>query len=239
MSALFPEGEGIFETIKTRDGIPFALHRHIARASRSAQRLGLAIPSESDIRALVAEALAASPVATQIGRLRISFFTSGEINVLHENYQRWINPARLTILDQPIDENSPLVGIKSLPYIENIDCLDRAHLAGFDDGIRFNKKGQVCESAVANLLLRIEGIWCTPNLASGCLPGITRELMIEWLDIQERAVEADELDQSDAIFLLSSLKDAQPVASLDGRELEIVADLTEQVRERMTRASVD
>lgn len=239
MSTLFPEGEGIFETIKTRDGIPFALRRHIARASRSAQRLGLAIPSESDIRALMAEVLAASPVTTQIGRLRISFFTSGEINVLHENYQRWINPARLTILDQPIDENSPLVGIKSLPYTENIDCLDRAHSAGFDDGIRFNKKGQVCESAVANLLLRIDGIWCTPNLASGCLPGITRELMIEWLDIQERAVEADELDQSDAIFLLSSLKDAQPVASLDGRELEIVADLTEQVRERMTRASVD
>lgn len=239
MSALFPEGEGIFETIKTRDGLPFALALHIARATRSAERLDLSIPSEGDIRALVAEVLAASPVTTQIGRLRVSFFTSGEINVLHENYQQWINPARLTILDWPIDENLPLAGIKVLPYTENISCLDLAHAAGFDDGIRLNKKGQVCESAVANLLLRINGTWCTPNLASGCLPGITRELMIEWFGIQERAIELGDLAQTDAIFLLSSLKDVQPVASLDGRELEIVADLTEQVRERMAQASID
>lgn len=235
MSALFPGGEGIFETIKTRDGIPFALSRHIARASRSAQRLDLSIPSESDIRALVAEVLATSPVTTQIGRLRVSFFTSGEVSVLHENYQRWINPARLTILDQPIDENVGLVGIKALPYTENIDCLDRAHSAGFDDGIRLNKKGQVCESAVANLLLRINGQWCTPNLASGCLPGITRELAIEWPGIQERVVEAHDLDRSDAIFLLSSLKDAQPVSSLNGRLLEIDSDLMAQMADRMAQ----
>lgn len=239
MTALFPEGEGIFETIKTREGLAFALTRHIARAVRSAQRLNLSIPSESDIREAISFELIRSPVMTEIGRLRVSFFTSGEITVLHENYQQWINPARLTILDRPIDENAERVGIKALPYTENISCLDLAHARGFDDGIRLNKKSQVCESAVANLLLRINGIWCTPNLASGCLPGITRELAIEWFGIQERVIELGDLAETDAIFLLSSLKDAQPVALLDGRELEIVLDLADQVRERMAHPLVD
>lgn len=235
MKTLFPEGDGIFETLKTSDGLPFALSRHIARATRSARKLNLPIPSESDIREAISWELSQSAITTPVGRLRVSFSTAGEIAVVHENYQRWNFPARVTIIDSPFDEDDPMVGIKALPYTQNIAFLESVQLAGFDDGIRLNKKGLVCESAVANILLRINGTWCTPNLASGCLPGIMRELMIEWFGVHEWAIEVDDLAQADAMFLLSSLKDAQPVSSLDGQAFDVDSTFMSEIAVRLAQ----
>jgi branched-chain amino acid aminotransferase len=221
VTGIFPDGEGIFETIKTTDGLPFALTRHIARATRSARKIGLPIPSGGAIRQAIAHEISQSAITTRVGRLRVCVLPSGEVDVTHENYQRWTFPARLTIIDRPIDEEGKMMGVKALPYRENIACLDFAQSSGFDDGIRLNKQGRVCESAVANLLLQIDGTWCTPNLASGCLPGIMRELAIEWFKIRERSISLEDLARADAVFLLSSLKDAQPVSSLDDRTLQV------------------
>jgi branched-chain amino acid aminotransferase len=221
MTPLFPDGEGIFETMKTSDGLPFALSRHIMRATRSARKLDLPIPSAGDIREAISNEISQSAITTDVGRLRVSFSITGENTVVHENYQRWTFPARLSIMNHPIDEAARLNGIKALPYTENIACLESAQSSGFDDGIRLNTQGMVCESAVANLLLRINGTWCTPSLSSGCLPGIMRELVIDWFRVPERVIEIKDLAQADAIFLLSSLKDAQPVSTVDGRAIDV------------------
>lgn len=225
MTGEFPEGDGIFETIKTIHRVPFALSRHLVRARRSAVILGLPIQTEAQIRREVSTVLARTPDSLEFGRLRISFHKSGEIELTHETYHPWTNPARLAILDRPINENSPLVGIKTLPFTENIECLKLAHEAGFDDGIRFNSQGHVVESAVSNLLLKIDNRWVTPSLESGCLPGITRGLALEWFDIEERAVPREDLERAESMYLLSSLKDAQPVSVLVERSLVIDPEL--------------
>lgn len=235
MIAQFPEGEGIFETIRTHNGVPFALGRHIARARRFAQILDLRFPEEVEIRNSVSKLMQASPTSLEHGRLRITFSKSGEYDLLHENYHPWINPARLTVLEEVIDETSPTVGIKTLPFTEHIEALRTAHIAGFDDGIRLNTRGHVCESAVANLLFRIQGRWITPTLASGCLPGITRELILEWFPVEEEELTNADLGGIEAAYLLSSLKNAQPVSFLEDRPLEIDGSIQEELRERMAR----
>jgi branched-chain amino acid aminotransferase len=235
MSLLFPNGAGIFETMKTVSGFPFALSRHIARATRSSQVLGIPFPSEGEIRAAISKEVAQSVITTRIGRLRFSFSTAGELDIIHENYQRWTFPARLMLLDASINETGKFAGIKALPYAENIAYLEFAQSAGADDGIRLNKKGDVCESAVANLLIRIRGTWFTPNLASGCLPGITRGLIIEWFGVREIVIKVEELANAEAIFLLSSLKDAQPVSSLDGRPLAVDSKFMSQIANRIAQ----
>jgi len=235
VSAIFPEGDGIFETLKTTDGVPFALNRHIARATRSAAILGLLIPSQDDIRFAVEALLDKTPDTLKFGRLRITFDKSGEVDLVHETYHPWVSPAQLLILDSPIDENSPTVGMKTLPFTSHLECLAIARKAGFDDGIRFNLKGDVSESAVSNLLLKIRGRWLTPNLASGCLPGITRELALEWLDVEESVIAPSDLEIAESIYLLSSLKDAQPVSMLEGRTLEIDTELRQELLFRMTQ----
>lgn len=235
MTSQFPDGDGIFETIKTVRGVPYALTRHIARAMRSASILGMRIPDEAEIREAVAGVLAKTPESLEFGRLRLTFQRVGELELVHETYHPWSSPARLTIIDRPIDEASPLIGMKTLPFSENIEILKWAHDRGFDDAVRFNSSGKLPESAVSNLLLKIEGQWVTPNLASGCLPGITRGLALEWLDIDEAELTAEDLAAAESIYLLSSLKDAQPVSFLGDRPLEIDTKIREELVVRMAQ----
>jgi branched-chain amino acid aminotransferase len=228
MNIQFPEGNGIFETLKTVNGEPFALGRHIARARRSASILGIPFPTEYEIRSSVADLLRSGGEIPEMGRLRMTFTNSGEFELLHENLHPWSIPARLVLLDRPVDETSPRSGLKMLPFTQNVALLAEARAKGFDDGVRLNQKNEVCESSVANLLLRLDGQWVTPDLAAGCLPGITRELSLEWLEIKARRISATELENVEAIFLLSSLKELQPVAVLGDRELTIDMHLAEE-----------
>lgn len=228
MIDIFPDGDGIFETILTRSNEPLLLNRHIARAQRSALYLGLAMPSAESIRGQVNMYLQNNPLASEFGRLRITFPGGGELGIVHTEYQKWIGPAKLTCDISPIDESSPLAGIKALPYRRNLEILARARGAGFDDAVRPNQKGEVCETSVANLLLRHAGIWITPTLESGALPGITRALAIEWFHIVERDLMIADLQNVDSIFLLSSLRGFQPAASLDGRSLEIETGIAQK-----------
>lgn len=235
MMVQFPEGDGIFETIKTTRGIPFALSRHITRASRSASILGMRIPSEREIRDAVSGVLSKTPESLEFGRLRVTFQRDGELELVHETYHPWSNPARLTISERPIDETSPSIGMKTLPFNENIECLKWAHEQGFDDAVRFNTSGEVAESAISNLLLKIDGQWVTPNLSSGCLPGITRGLVLEWFDVAEKTLIREDLENAQSIYLLSSLKDAQPVSVLGQRALEIDTALGRELADRMAQ----
>lgn len=233
MNATFPGGEGIFETIKTIHGVPFALTRHIGRAMRSARILGMPIQTEAEIRRAVVELLQKSPKSLEFGKLRIRFLKSGEFDVVHETYHPWTSPATLTVLNHPINQYAPTAGIKALPFIENIQCLNLAHEEGFDEGVRFNLDGVVAESATSNLLLKIDGSWVTPSLASGCLPGVTRELALLWLNIQEQAVTRADLEVAQSIYLISSLKVAQPVSLLGTRSLEIDDLIRQELVARM------
>ena len=233
MTAMFPAGDGIFETIKTIHGVPYALTRHIARATRSARILGMRIRTDAEIRRAVSELLEKTPTSLEFGKLRIRFLKSAEFDLVHETYHPWTNPATLTILDRPIDQSAPTAGIKALPFVENIQCLNLAHQEGFDEGVRFNLDGVVAESATSNLLLKIDGSWVTPNLASGCLPGVTRELALLWLDIQEQVVTRADLEAAQSIYLISSLKVAQPVSLFGTRPLEIDDLIRQELAERM------
>jgi len=233
MSATFPEGEGIFETIKTIRGVPYAMSRHIARATRSAAIFGMRIQTDTQIRRAVSGVLSKAPAALEFGRLRITFAPDGEFEMVHETYHPWSGPARLAISDRAIDENSPLVGMKTLPFTESIETLNWARERGFDDAIRFNTSDQMAESSVANVLLKVDGRWLTPNLASGCLPGITRGLVLEWLDVDEAVLTRDDLEKATSIYLLSSLKDAQPVSLLENRALEIDEEIRQELADRM------
>jgi branched-chain amino acid aminotransferase len=233
MTALFPQGDGIFETLKTIRGLPFALSRHLSRANRSASILGLKIESDDGIRREIEGVLSRAPSSLHFGRLRVSFHSTGELELLHETYHPWTGPARLVILNLPINQDSPLIGLKTLPYTENVECLMAARNQGFDEGIRLNSRGEVAEGATSNLIFKIDGRWFTPNLASGALPGITRGLALEWLDIHESVISKQELEISESIYLLSSLKDFQPVAILGDRLLAIDTVLREEFVARM------
>jgi len=221
----WPTGTGVFETIKTVDGQPWALSRHMRRALNSARRNDQPYPNEDLIRRVVAETIAANPYS--IGRLRLLFSAEGSICATHQEYVEIQRAANLGIHNLVESVSVPVD--KSFPYTRNLQLLADAKRAGFDDFILVSSDGHITESAIANLIFQIEGQWITPPLSDGVLPGVMRALLVEKNGVIVRRIEATQLDEIQAGFLVSSLKIAQPIDRINQRTLAISSE-SEQMR---------
>jgi branched-chain amino acid aminotransferase len=87
-----------------------------------------------------------------------------------------------------------------------------------------NLAGALCEGTGSNVAVAVGGELITPPLSSGCLAGITRELLLEWaqsegLAVHERDLPFGVLTSAEDVVLLSSTRDVQRVHELDGRPL--------------------
>lgn len=224
-TAGWPIGSGTFETVKTVDGQPWALSRHMRRALNTARRNDHPFPNEELIRRAVAESIAANPFS--VGRLRILFGDDGALCVTHQEYLEVTKPANLGIRSYSPDGNG--IVEKRYPYDKNLQILKEAQSEGFDDFMLINNNNFVTETAIANLVLQINDSWVTPPLSDGVLPGVMRALLIEKAGVSVRQIKADQVQLITSGFIVSSLKIAQPVAQIDGRSLQISPE-SEQMR---------
>ena len=246
----FTVGDGVFETMPVMRGQAFALTRHLARLRRSVDGLRLSM-SDGDFAALrsgVDDTLVAytSAFDEQPGRLRITVSAGvgplGPARVdapLTMTIGAAPNPAPAAAGGAPAgarcirspyvrNERSAVVGLKTISYAEHAVALAHARAAGADEALLANTRGELCEGTGSNVLVELGGELLTPPLDSGCLPGVTRDLVLEWgaaagLPIREQALDfsvLDEVAQGRAhLALTSSLRGAQPVVWLDGAEI--------------------
>jgi branched-chain amino acid aminotransferase len=234
-------GDGIFETCAVYGGQAFALTRHLRRLARSAAGMGLPEPDEARIRDGVAQVLAR---AGDAGRLRVTVTGGfGPLGSGREDGAETIviaaGPASPGPTSNAVrspwvrNERSAVAGLKTTSYAENVVALADAVARGGDEAILANTVGELCEGTGANVLVEVGGELLTPPLASGCLAGITRELLLEWavedgLPVREARLPFAILDQvvtplPDAgassrvgLALAGSVRNIQPVISLDG-----------------------
>jgi branched-chain amino acid aminotransferase len=114
------------------------------------------------------------------------------------------------------NEHGALAGLKTTSYAENVIALADANSRGAGEAIFANTKGDLCEGTGTNVFLVVDGVLVTPPLSSGCLAGITRELVCELVDVDERAVPLGALAQASEAFLTSSTRDVHPIETVDG-----------------------
>ncbi|MEF9902663.1 aminotransferase class IV [Streptomyces sp. P9-A2] len=222
-------GDGIFETVKTVDGRPFALTRHLDRLARSARGLGLPEPDLDEVRRACAAVLEANPM--QLGRLRVTF-TGGHgplgsdrgehgptlVVALGDTTRRPDSTAVITV-PWTRNERGALTGLKTTSYAENVVALARAREHGASEALFGNTVGRLCEGTGSNVFVVLDGEIHTPPVASGCLAGITRALAVEWTGAAETDLPMDVLQRADEVFLTSTLRDVQAVRRVDEREL--------------------
>jgi len=228
------DGAGIFETIKTVDGKPWALSRHMRRAVNSSLKAGIALPGEEQVRESISQLL-----STEIhskGLLRISFDATGNWAAVHLSYSENASPAK--VRTHPIPLVTEGVPVKSYPYDHRLELLEQARSNGFDEALVTSSDGKVCEGSVCNVLVKIAGIWCTPPLSDGVLPGVMRALVIENFKIMVRSISVSEIVNIESAFLLSSLRIAQPIATIDGRELSQSPEFRDEIQAMALRTSV-
>jgi branched-chain amino acid aminotransferase len=228
------DGAGIFETIKTVNGKPWALSRHMRRAVNAARREKILLPSEEVVRDSIATLLQAEIHST--GLLRVSFDATGNWAAVHLAYQEVLSAATVGIHPVPLVIDG--VPVKSYPYTHRLEILEQARLNGFDEALVTSSKGTICEGSVCNVLLKIAGTWCTPPLSDGVLPGVMRALVIENFNVVVRSINTSEVSDIESAFLLSSLRIAQPVSSIDGRELFQSREFRDEIEAMALRTSV-
>lgn len=239
----FTVADGVFETLKVTSAGPFALTRHVRRLAISAQALGLVAPADEVVRAAVDEVVSANwSELGGLGRLRITY-TAGvaplgsdrgdavpTLVVAMAPASPW--PATTTIATVPWtrNERSAVAGVKSTSYEENVVALHRAHELGASEAILANTRGELCEGTGTNVFVVVDGDVLTPPLSSGCLAGVTRELVLEWFDAQEQALPLDVLATADEVFLTSSTRNVHPVVRVDDREWDEAGPISRRLQ---------
>lgn len=226
----FTVGDGVFETVKVTRLGPFALTRHLDRLVSSATRVSAALPDLAHVREACEQVVAANMAEVgELARLRITW-TSGAaplgsdradaaptLVIAMMRQQPW--PEATTAITIPWVRNprSIIAGAKSTSYGENVVALVRAHDAGASEALLGTTDGRLCEGTGSNVFVVLDGEIVTPTLDTGCLAGITRQLVLEWFGGIERDLPLEVLQEVDEVFITSSTRDVHPVIRVDGR----------------------
>jgi len=233
-------GLGLFETILAVDGTPVFVQEHLTRLRASCERLGWHLPIP-DLSVEMRKLLQNNNISSGRSRIRLSISSgSGPVHSvsLGADHVIWMHathacipPNTTTALLSPFvkNERSALAGLKCMSYAENILALEHAGRLGYEEAIFLNTAGHVCEAATSNVFLVINGKVLTPPLESGCLPGITREVIIGLasqarIPCETRTLTPEELSGADEVFLTSSIRGVMGISRLGDRDL--VEDVT-------------
>jgi branched-chain amino acid aminotransferase len=232
----FTVGDGVFEAVKVVGGQPFALTRHLDRLAWSARGMGLPPVDVQEVRRGVSAVLQDGELP--LGRLRITY-TGGNAPL---GSGRGDEPPTLVVVADamaarepttavvtvpwPRNERGALAGLKTTSYGENVRALAYAAERGASEAVFGNLVGNLCEGTGSNVFYVVDGELRTPTLASGCLAGVTRRLVIEWYGAREVDEPLEVAAQAGEIFLVSTTRDVQGVTRWDDRELDAPGPVT-------------
>ena len=221
-------GDGVFEALAVYDGTPFAVRRHLERLARSVSGMRMTTaPDLEVVEAAIHDVVKANQIG--FGKVRVTY-TAGDgplgsdrlpsrprLVVAAAPLAPIAPTARVAVSLWPRNERGILAGVKTTSYAENVVGLNWAIAQGADEIIFPNTKGELCEGSGSNIFVVVDGELITPTLASGCLAGVTRDLIVEHLGGVERDLPVDVLKSGlvKEAFLSSSLREAQAITFVD------------------------
>jgi|TARA_B100000959_G_scaffold220042_1_gene232485 aminodeoxychorismate lyase len=240
-------GDGLFDTMRLFEGKPFLWHPHVDRLLQGAALMLIRIPfSKADLATVVGHLMELNEFYD--GVLRIQLSRAGKkrgyapSNASGENLLVSLHPLpnietispngfRLVLSTQVIPSKSYFAGIKSTNRLPQVMAAAEAEAADADDALLLNSNGQVVSATAGNLFWIENETVCTPPLESGCLPGVTRQFILEMcpkLDLQvaEKNINTMDLPTKDGIFITNSVHGVRIAKLLLNQRLQLspVAD---------------
>ncbi|HEY0715281.1 MAG TPA: aminotransferase class IV [Polyangia bacterium] len=256
----FLYGDSVFETLRTENGVLFALTDHLERLEASASLIGMKSPPRETVAAAVHETLVAAnnreskvriivsrgvgwgdldPHVHQAPRLVVMVAERG--GPTPEMYARGVAVRVVSVLHNHPRALDPRV--KSGNYLNVVLAVAEARRAGAHEAILCTEEGNVAEGATSNVFAVIDGRLETPALEVGIFPGITRRHVIavcqrEGIAVTESSsLPLDRFRAAQEVFLTSSLRGVLPVTEIDGQPVGLVhhgapapGPLTRQIR---------
>jgi branched-chain amino acid aminotransferase len=237
----FLYGEGIYETLRTYNKVPFLYDRHMRRFRASAERLDLLVPFDDETLAAWVDDTVAAAGELREAYIRI-LLTRG---VGELTYDVGATPApSLVIIVKPIDEVPARVDeqgitialvpilrnhpesvnpiIKSNNLLNNAMAMQRAHRSGAEEALMCNYRGELAECAQTNFFLVRRGELLTPPSSAGLLEGITRGFLFDLareagIAAREEVLRPEDLATADEAFITGTTRELSPVVRIDDR----------------------
>jgi branched-subunit amino acid aminotransferase/4-amino-4-deoxychorismate lyase len=228
----FEHGIGLFETLRTWNGHPTLLKRHLERLRNSARELGLPLDSAQlpDAEAVAKLIGASSDILPSKLDARLRITLSGGLPTDPPSGSVvWMSasplPARMSqagmIIRQAIEvpADDPLARHKTLNYWRKRIAYDRALEGEADEVLCVTHDRLVCESSRANIFFVRQSRLSTPHAEGTLLPGVMRQVVLErarsmGMDVTEEAFPIEHIATADEAFLTNSMRGIIPIARL-------------------------
>jgi len=234
----FMNGWGVFSTLRVSKGVLFAFERHYARMRHDAARLRVpfefsAAELENTLQTLIeANQAHDATLRVTVVRNRGGLFEAAgisrdsDLTAFTADLTSWADGVHLNYVPNGRFGACPFAGAKITSWAQNLTWNEDAHQRGFDEVILLNEHGQVSECTSANIFcIHGEHVYTPPLATSGCLPGVTRAVLLE--DIQlpgmticEKELNPADLANSEQVFITSTTRDLLPVLSADRQPLQ-------------------
>jgi branched-chain amino acid aminotransferase len=242
----FQLGDGVFETLRVRRGVPIELDGHLRRLHAGLDTLEIRLHwADAEIAAAISETVARNAPDDAAVRVTVSRGAPASRGLLPAGWrdvhatlvvQAWPNagvPApvlerglRAIVSTARRDPASPLAGVKTVSRADHVWAKLEADRAGVDDAISLTLDGHVAEATTASLAVVMENALRTPPLSTGVLAGTTRDWLLGadgaagiGLDTGEAAFGLEELLGADEAILCSSVAGILPLVEVDGRPI--------------------
>jgi branched-chain amino acid aminotransferase len=243
-------GWGVFSTLRVSRGVLFAFERHLARMQHDAARLRVPFPADPDyLKSRLHRLIAANHAYDATLRVVIIRNHGGpyaapdierdfDVVAFTTDLADWGDSVRLSVKPHGRHAQSEFAGAKIMSWACNLAWYEEAHERGFDEVVLLNERGEVSECTSANVFMARGKEVFTPPLASGCLPGVTRELLLEevradGISVVEQTILPRDLEQADAVFITSSTRDLIPVHFIEGLRIQVGSSVIEELRQAL------
>ncbi|HYP12318.1 MAG TPA: aminotransferase class IV [Bryobacteraceae bacterium] len=229
----FMTGWGVFSTIRVSQGVLFAFERHFRRMQRDAKLLRVPFPERSEFLEERLQKLVEANRATEatlrvnIVRNRGGLFEGPaltrdfDIIGFTADLNNWGEGVKLGVQPHARHAANLYAGTKVTSWMFNLNMYEQAHERGLDEVVLLNEREEVSECTSANIFAVFGNEVVTPPLSSGCLPGVTRELLLEevrtdGIRVTESTLRLPDLQLADELFITSTTREILPVLSIEG-----------------------
>jgi branched-chain amino acid aminotransferase len=247
-------GWGVFSTLRVNRGVLFEWERHFARMRRDARNLAVPFPEDPDwMHGRLLELVRANDAPDATLRVVVIRNKGGvwqgpvsrdfDLLALMTNLTNWGDSVRLGVVPQGRHSTSRFAGTKVTAWGFNLTWYEEAHANGFDEVVLLDEHDRVSECTSANIFAAFATDVCTPPLSSGCLPGVTRDVLLNELRVPEfRVVERQltltDLEVADEVFITSTTRDVLHVREINGRNTGATTQASTVLRSAL-RAYID
>lgn len=239
-------GWGVFSTLRAVEGALFAWERHWARMSRDARLLNVEMPADGNaVERDLIRLLEANDAMNCTLRLVVVRNGGGmwegrgdrpasDTIALTADSKTWGETVRLGIQPHGRYAANEFAGAKILSWGSNLCWYERANKLGFDEVILLNEFDRVAECTSANVFAVFGNRVLTPPVSEGCLPGVTREVLLRevrlaGVELQEQPLALEDLYRADGVFITSTTRGLLRVREIAGRNLENRGDVGERL----------